>query len=264
MSARVVWTGEHEFTLDDVSYRSTGRQTAPGQLVVLKNRRQIEFYEALIEETKPRSIVELGIYGGGSTALLAQLARPEKLVALDIRQECPPLEQFIDARGLGGTVVPYFGVDQADGPRLDEIMDRELGGAPVDLVIDDASHFDGHTRASFNRLFPHLRPDGMYVIEDWAWAHHHEPHPEPAYQEVTPLSALVCELVLATACRPKVITEVRVDQAGATVRRGPAALRSDRFDISARFDPVGREMVDRLSQVRSLPAGWAVQSAGAR
>jgi hypothetical protein len=43
--------------------------------------------------------------------------------------------------------------------------------APLDLVIDDASHIYGPTKASFQALFPLLRPGGLYLIEDWAWAH---------------------------------------------------------------------------------------------
>jgi predicted methyltransferase len=35
----------------------------------------------------------------------------------------------------------------------------------LDLVVDDTSHL-GPTRASFNTLFPRLRPGGVYVIED--------------------------------------------------------------------------------------------------
>jgi hypothetical protein len=46
----------------------------------------------------------------------------------------------------------------------------------LDFVIDDASHTYEHTRRSFEILFPLLRPGGLYLIEDWAWAH------SPAYQ----------------------------------------------------------------------------------
>jgi predicted O-methyltransferase YrrM len=260
MGARAVWTGEQGFTVEGVTYRSvpylpTERSAAHDDLVILKDRAQVAFYEELVERTRPRTIVEVGIYSGGSTALLAQLAEPDVLVAVDLRPDCEPLERFIATHDLGARVRPHYGVDQTDGPRLDAILAAELGDAPVDLVIDDASHLDGHTRATFNRLFPHLRPGGLFVIEDWAWAHHHQPHPDPGYQGVTPMSALVCELVLACASRPKVVGEVRVDKYGAVVERGVAALRSDRFDISSRFDPVGRDMVERMSEARSLRAG---------
>jgi predicted O-methyltransferase YrrM len=252
MSARVRWKGDHEFTVGDVSYRSAGQPTAPDQLAVLKPRSQVEFYEALIRDAGPRSIVELGIYAGGSTALLAQLAAPEKLVAIDIRSGCPALERFVDVHGLTATVVPYYGVDQSDVGRLREIVATEFRGEPLDLVIDDASHFHRHTKASFNVLFPHLRPGGLYVIEDWSWAHYRMPHPDPKYQGVRPLSAFVCELVLAAACRPQVVSEVRVDQHSAVVRRGPAELEPSAFDLNARFDPVAKDMSLRLSRARSL------------
>ena len=42
-----------------------------------------------------------------------------------------------------------------------------MDGEPLDLVIDDASHLYGPTMASFEVLFPRLRPGGLYVIEDW-------------------------------------------------------------------------------------------------
>jgi predicted O-methyltransferase YrrM len=257
---RPEWASDQEFTIDGVPYLSTEgklspeqrQRRRPEQMTVLKPRVVVERYEALIDAIKPRRIVELGIYRGGSAALLAQLARPEKLVVLDIRRDCEPLDDFIDAQELQGVVSPHYGVDQADVEHLDQIMASEFGGEKVDLIIDDASHLEPQTRVSFNRLFPHVRPGGAYVIEDWSWAHHGYAHEQAGYQGVTPPSLLTTELVLASACRPRVIAAVEVDFYWTNVRRGPADLHSGRFDLSAQFDPVGRQMIDRLSEVRSL------------
>jgi hypothetical protein len=47
----------------------------------------------------------------------------------------------------------------------------ELQGAPLDLVIDDASHRLRETISSFEVLFPLLRPGGLFLLEDWDWQH---------------------------------------------------------------------------------------------
>jgi demethylmacrocin O-methyltransferase len=53
--------------------------------------------------------------------------------------------------------------DQGDERFLDS-MAREVG--PFDIVIDDGSHISHHIITSFNALFPHVRPGGIYVVED--------------------------------------------------------------------------------------------------
>ena len=58
--------------------------------------------------------------------------------------------------------------DQGDARFLDS-MARELG--PFDIVIDDGSHIAHHIITSFNALFPHVRPGGLYVVEDLAMAY---------------------------------------------------------------------------------------------
>jgi hypothetical protein len=58
-------------------------------------------------------------------------------------------------------------------------------------VIDDASHIYEPTRASFETLFPYLRPGGLYIIEDWQWSYSDEPPPSLADAE--PVSRLVHE-----------------------------------------------------------------------
>jgi predicted O-methyltransferase YrrM len=180
--APVAWTADDEFAVDGtafavVEFGATGHGSrpgppSPGALHIYKSRDQVESYVDLITAVQASRVVELGIKAGGSTALLVQLARPSKLVAVDIAAHpVAALEAFLDAHALRDAVRPYYGVDQADGRRLTGIVEGEFGADPIDLVIDDASHLPGPTRASFDVLFPRLCEDGLYVIEDWSWEH---------------------------------------------------------------------------------------------
>jgi predicted O-methyltransferase YrrM len=180
--ASVVWRSDHGFTVGDTCYssvefgrRPSGVRLGPNgrsPLIIHKSREQVEAFVDLVTPFTGSRIVELGIKAGGSTALLAQLVRPAKLVAVDIRSEAPrKLERFLDAHDLRDRVRPYYGVDQADGRRLVGIATKEFEGETIDLVIDDASHHLEPTRASFEALFPLLRNDGLFVIEDWSWEH---------------------------------------------------------------------------------------------
>lgn len=187
-----------DFPLDDIP---------AGRIPVMKPRDMVEAYLELVEAMAPRRIVELGIRRGGSTALLAELTSPEKLVAVELAQNPGhALSDYLAARDLGDTVRPYYGVDQADRDRLAAIVDDEFGGEPIDLVIDDASHRYDETLASFETLFPRLRTGGVYVLEDWSWQHVRAdkvggPPSSDAAQSNDPLSRLVIELLLALARR---------------------------------------------------------------
>ena len=135
---------------------------------IVKTPALFQDYRGLCERFVGGRIFELGIAEGGSTALMALLAWPGKLIAIDLEpQPLVALSEFLDERGLTSAVRPYWGVDQTDRARLNEILAAELGDEPLDLVIDDASHFLDETRASFDALFPHLRSGGLYLIEDW-------------------------------------------------------------------------------------------------
>jgi predicted O-methyltransferase YrrM len=208
------------------------------------------------------TIVELGIAEGGSTALLALLAEPKKLIAVDIETEVlGALAEFVDDHGLHDVVRPFYGVNQADHEQLAEIVDRERGGAPLDLVIDDASHDYFLTKSSFETLFPRLRPGGVFVIEDWNSAHtmrdavraelrdasapdHEErmrrfrasmQEQSPNDQPTVPLSRLAVELLLARASLGHVIASVTVDEYWLAIERGPALLSDDSFRLEQHY-----------------------------
>ena len=65
-----------------------------------------------------------------------------------------------------GRIRLYQGMQQ-DCRLLDRIR-REVAPDGFDVIIDDASHIGTYTRISFWHLFlNHLKPGGIYVIEDW-------------------------------------------------------------------------------------------------
>jgi len=82
--------------------------------------------------------------------------------------------------------------DQGDEQFLDS-MARELG--PFDIIIDDGSHMSHHIIASFNALFPHVRPGGIYVIEDLGTAYWPSwggnPDPSAQYRSIAMLKDLL-------------------------------------------------------------------------
>ena len=114
--------------------------------------------------SEPSRVLELGVKRGGSLLLWRDLLPEARIAGLDV----DPVE-LDDA---GDRVRVYQGFQQ-DAEVLDRIA-AEVAPDGFDLIIDDASHFGAYTSASFWHLFPrHLKPGGVYVIEDWGtgyWA----------------------------------------------------------------------------------------------
>jgi predicted O-methyltransferase YrrM len=241
------------FRVGDIDFRCSFADSDHRLFSIQKDRGQIEEYLEILEGFQRENCVELGIGSGGSAALTALVAPPRKLVAFDIRPDrIEPLDELIAERGLGDRVRLHYGVDQADRERLSAILEEEFGDEPLGLVIDDASHRLEETRASFETLFPRLRPDGLFVIEDWNHQHLVSrdlaaalAHPTPeltarferclAEPRDPPLTRLVTELILAQAESEEFVREVRLDVRWARVRRGSGELDPSEFRLEDLF-----------------------------
>ncbi len=126
----------------------------------LKPQQFLESYEEFFQPLadRPITLLELGVHQGGSL-LQWRAFFPRGIIAgLDV-QPIPPFE--------GQQGVHIYQGRQEDTELLDRIA-KDVAPGGFDIIIDDCSHIAELTRASFWHLFEqHLKPGGIYVIEDW-------------------------------------------------------------------------------------------------
>jgi len=230
-----------------------------------------------------RNIVELGVFRGGSAAFLQLTAKPDKLLALELATErVEILDRFIASEGLQDSLTVKYGVDQANVELVRELTTEHIGaGRSIDLVIDDASHLLDATRASFETLFPLLRPGGLYVIEDYSWVQMHVAQyldrALTGEQEALtvlkslglddllrsgekPCHLLAIEAVLASIVAPGLVSKVVADRHWLTIERGRNDVEdSTAFDLRAlcndQFSLLESEPSQRLLEYQTLSGG---------
>jgi hypothetical protein len=266
MAPPVRWSNDHQFELGGITF-VTGfvrpNDLGPETFLLVKPRWMIEQYMALFAELEPSRVVELGIFEGGSTAFMALYSDRHHHVAVDLREDpVEPLDQLVSTRGMKERIITRYGVDQSDRATLEAIIVEQFGDAPLDLVIDDASHRVEPTRASFDLLFPRLRPGGVFVIEDWSGLHHWDTKLHEAAERdpqvlarlaekvaaaaepaPVPVTVLLFELVLASAFAPDLVAEVTIRDGWAAVVRGPGQA-DQAFRLSDTFSDHGARLIN--------------------
>jgi SAM-dependent methyltransferase len=104
---------------------------------------------------QPIRILEIGASRGGSLKTWLEFFTRAEIFAVDINPACKALES---------SRVRVFIGDQADTAFLESVADA--AGGWFDIIIDDGGHFVHQQITSFNALFSHVVPGGIYVIED--------------------------------------------------------------------------------------------------
>ena len=119
----------------------------------------LAIYEQLLVERRRQgfALLELGVWKGDSLEMWRDAFPRASIVGLDLNP--PDIE-------LGPRVHIVAG-DQTDASLLRRVRE-EHAPEGFEVIIDDASHLGVVTARSLQILYrEHLRPGGLYVIEDW-------------------------------------------------------------------------------------------------
>ena len=236
----IEWKNQTEFSVDGVKFFCSlddyTRKTDNDRIIILKDRGSLESYREVLGNTRVRNLLEFGILEGGSAVLFTLLMDLEKFVGIDIMDSARGIEPFLAQHEVGKKIKFHFSVSQSDERSVRKLIKSEFAKSPIDLIIDDASHQYAHTKRTFEIAFPHLRPGGVYVIEDWGWPHwkgYNGFMGEPA------MSMLIFELVMLCATSQEVVSDIRIFPSFAFIRKSEAATDLLNFSIEKFYQKRG-------------------------
>ncbi|HWA96674.1 MAG TPA: class I SAM-dependent methyltransferase [Terracidiphilus sp.] len=121
-----------------------------------------QHYQRYFEQLRKKrlNVLEIGVGGyeeidGGGASLRMWKAyfRKSRIVGIDLYDKSHLSEHRIDIRQC----------DQTDSEALLRLS-HEYGG--FDIIVDDGSHINEHMIRTFQVLFPELKPNGIYIVED--------------------------------------------------------------------------------------------------
>jgi cephalosporin hydroxylase len=116
----------------------------------------LRFYESLFAPMRDQNItiLEFGIWQGASLSTWADYFPNAKIVGADINATTRRLER------------ERVHVEILDQSNIEEVTRLAVKHGPFDLVIDDGSHMWEHQITSLRTMFPFLRNNGYYIVED--------------------------------------------------------------------------------------------------
>lgn len=117
----------------------------------------LDIYHEHFERYRGKSptVIEFGVHYGGSLEMWRYyFGRRARIYGVDIDPRC--------RRSDRGRTKIFIG-DQADREFLQTIV-GQVG--PIDIVIDDGGHFPDQQIATFEVLYPAVKNDGIFVVED--------------------------------------------------------------------------------------------------
>lgn len=111
-------------------------------------------------------MVEIGAEKGKSLALWANyFEQPQLILGLAYGVSATGVEEKVETENFAKRNKDKLKVIRGDQSRKDT-MDEICSYGPFDVIIDDGSHVPWHMVYSFVHLFPCLKEDGLYIIED--------------------------------------------------------------------------------------------------
>ena len=122
-----------------------------------------DYYSKWFESIRDEKlkILEIGVERGKSITMWKDYFPNSTIYGMDNGRICDrsTMERLND----GDRTFTYY-ADQSNREDLKKFIEEH--GGDFDIIIDDGYHFQEHQQISLGFLFPHLKPGGVYIIED--------------------------------------------------------------------------------------------------
>ena len=229
--------------------------------------RYLPFYEPYFNYLgDAHCVLEYGVYRGASVRYLSERFGQASIIGCDI---LAPLPEWPRSERIN-----YVTLDQGNPQALEQLFDDHPG--PFDLVIEDGSHEPTHQRNCLVATLPHVRPGGVYIVEDL-----HTSHPDYrnmargdrgvtncyhlllALEHVIATGKTFDERAARTLSRNSLFTKDQVDELFRTIagvefyRRSALPLScyrcgSDEFTYDTLRCHCGTELMERVDSISAI------------
>jgi predicted O-methyltransferase YrrM len=145
------------------------------ELYPIQVRSEIQDFLALVQELRPRAVLEIGTARGGTLFLLTRVAAPDatlvsvdlssradrRFAGRDVRRRRPLFEAFaLDRQRV------HFLVGDSHASSTFNQIERKLDGRKVDLLFIDGDHTAEGVRRDFELYGELVRPGGIIALHD--------------------------------------------------------------------------------------------------
>lgn len=155
------WTKEHTEEIE-ITWGEKGR---PQQ-----GYSELEIFYNLLSQHKPKNILEIGPYFGGTTMFWINAAAPDaKIILIDRDERLKSLLPLWKSWLYDKQELYLLTLDTlADREKAKSEVERLLGGEKLDFLFIDGEHFPPFFQNDFETFAPLVNPGGMIAFHDIA------------------------------------------------------------------------------------------------
>ena len=126
----------------------------------------IQKYESYFEKIRDEKlkILEIGIADGKSLLTWSDYFKNSIIIGIDIHKI------NIVEKNLDRNNIEVYQGSQGDQSFIEELISKYT---EFDIIIDDGSHLSKDVKKSFELLFPALKDNGLYIVEDMQTSYNH-------------------------------------------------------------------------------------------
>jgi SAM-dependent methyltransferase len=261
------WDGAHQFKTQQFRFSCSVTdytdKSDNNHIAILKDRNFIEIYRKLTTEQKIENVFEVGFFQGGMPLFLADMIAPKKIVAIDWNAASDKLSSVIAKSKLETKIDLIGGIDQGDTETIRAIVEKKFGKTPLDLIVDDCSHYYPQSKACFENLFGYLKPGGKYIIEDWGWTHWPgEPwqSEKSHFHNMPSMTNLIFEVVMALGSNQQLVSHIEIpSHACVIVTRGKDLPYGAKLDLGKLINVAGGREAKLISPAPRTPVHVGIE-----